>query len=306
MSAPPGYDPTVSSLPDPGAAAAPMKAMMGGAAALTGVGISPSSIMSPGISISQSNMTNPSPIANANTNADTNTIPSTSHSTGEPEDEDEDDDAPAPSFFGMIDTDDIESSSNSSSNSSNNNSNSRSNNSNNYRSTPKTDRTTVTILGEPYRIRSQIHTEPYEVDEERLLQEAFRIGPTQKRSLGPELLGKFFHALATYNCEREEGVLLNPKCEPVRAVLRASLMSDFVKNINERRANRNLGPLRGLTETDALKRRNTMNVAVNIEPKSDSFLDRLLKSKELRERIHMKPLQEMDAPLEQLILATGV
>ena len=184
-SPPPGYDPTVSSLPDPGAAAVPMKAMMGGGdASASGI---------------------------------------------------------------------------------------------------DSKNTTVTILGEPYRIRKDVEF-PLEAEEERLLK-VFLVGPEAQKRLGKEALLSFFHALTHYNCEKEEGVLLNPKCEPVRAILRAALMKSFLNDVDSEREKRNLGPLKKLLNEDELKRRNHVEVIEhlsNILPApsapEESVLDRLLKS----------------------------
>jgi hypothetical protein len=141
--------------------------------------------------------------------------------------------------------------------------------------------TTVTILGEPYKIRKDVEF-PLQEEEERLLK-VFLIGPEAQKRLGKEALLSFFHALTHYNCEKEEGVLLNPKCEPVRAVLRAALMKSFLDDVDALRLNKNLGPLRNLLNEDDLKRRNHIEVIEhlsNILPSApeDSVLDRLLKT----------------------------
>ena len=200
---PSGYDPTVSSLPDPGAAAVPMKAMMGGG--------------------------------------------NTTH--------------------------------------------------NDNKSDNKS-LTTITILGEPYRIRSQIKDYPLEDDEERLLK-AFHVGPDEanRKRIGKDTILSFFHAMANYNCEKEEGVLLNPKCEPVRAILRSAFMGDFLKNMDDIRAARNLGPLKELLDEDLLKRRNKVDVLDNItdmvpsapNKPTSSLLDKILSTPSLlKERYKLK------------------
>jgi hypothetical protein len=139
--------------------------------------------------------------------------------------------------------------------------------------------TTVTILGEPYRIRLDVQF-PLEREEERLL-DIFLLGPEAQRRFGKDALVSFFHALTHYNCEKEEGVLLNPKCEPVRAVLRAALMKSFLHDVDTQRGKRNLGPLRSLLNEDMLKRRNHIEAIEHLTSilpgTTESVLDRLLK-----------------------------
>jgi len=212
MNPPSGYDPTVSSLPDPGASAVPMKAMMGGGNEKA-----------------------------ASNNSDNKSL------------------------------------------------------------------TTVTILGEPYRIRSQIKDYPLEDDEERLLK-AFHVDGDSRNRLGKDTIFSFFHALANYNCEKEEGILLNPKCEPVRAILRSAFMGDFLKNLDDIRAKRNLGPLKELLDEDLLKRRNKVDIldnVVNILPsssKTTSLLDKILSTpSSLKERYKIKGGDDDDTTLEMMI-----
>jgi hypothetical protein len=87
--------------------------------------------------------------------------------------------------------------------------------------------TTITILGESYRIRKVITAYPLLEEENRVL-EAFLVDPNNHK-IPDKTVFEFFYALATYNCEKEEGVLLNPKCEPVRAILRSTLLTAIRK-----------------------------------------------------------------------------
>lgn len=167
---------------------------------------------------------------------------------------------------------------------------------------------TVTILGEPYRIRSTV-TFPLEDEDERLL-EAFQVGPDVQRILGQDAILGFFHALVTYNCEKEEGVLLNPKCEPVRAVLRAALMKGFLEDIDGEREKRNMGPLANILSEDMLKRRNKVDVIEHLSellPSGKSALNSILLSIDdtlLKERYHLQEdptVPEIDTPLDNLL-----
>ena len=115
----------------------------------------------------------------------------------------------------------------------------------------ETEKTTVIVLGEPYRIRKTTEF-PLEDEEERLLK-AFQLSPKARKILGDTMILNFFHALAEFSCDKEAGVLLNPKCEPVRAVLRAALMESFLENIPT-----------NLLDEDSLRRRNKLNIINNI------------------------------------------
>ena len=146
--------------------------------------------------------------------------------------------------------------------------------------------TTITILGESYRIRKEVKY-PLQDDERELLK-AFQIDDNAEDTLGHEAIEGFFNALAENNCEKEEGVLLNPKCEPVRVVLRAAIMKSFLGEVDEERATRNLGPLGSLTDDLGLKRRNQMKLNADILDalkKKGSILEALLMDiNELHER----------------------
>jgi len=122
-----------------------------------------------------------------------------------------------------------------------------------------TDKTTVTILGEPYRIRKSVSA-PLEDEEVRLL-EAFHV---EEKDIPSDILFSFFHALTEYNCEKEQGVLLNPKCEPVRAILRSVLMKKALNEIDLIRKDEKLGPLMNLLNEDILRRRNKFNLAAEV------------------------------------------
>ena len=198
MQPPPGYDPNVSNLPDPGANSVNIKPMMGG-----GIG---------------------------NSNSSSNSI------TGD-------------------------------------------------------NKTTVVILGEPYRVRKSVGL-PLEEEELRLL-DAFHV---TEKDIPSDILFSFFHALTEYNCEKEQGVLLNPKCEPVRAILRSVLMRKALSEIDLLRGEANLGPLVKLLNEDTLRRRNKFNLAADViaavgvadgmaasAPPGESILDKILEGL-LRER----------------------
>ena len=137
-----------------------------------------------------------------------------------------------------------------------------------------TDKATVTILGEPYRVRKSVSS-PLEEEELRLL-EAFHV---EEKDIPSDILFSFFHALTEYNCEKEQGVLLNPKCEPVRAILRSVLMKKALSEIDVIRQDENLGPLVNLLNEDTLRRRNKLNLAIEVAasaPPGESVLDKIL------------------------------
>lgn len=144
-------------------------------------------------------------------------------------------------------------------------------------------KTTVTILGEPYRVRKSVGL-PLEEEELRLL-DAFHV---TEKDIPSDVLFSFFHALTEYNCEKEQGVLLNPKCEPVRAILRSVLMKKALSEIDLLREEGNLGPLVKLLNEDTLRRRNKFNLAADViaavgvtnvtpsAPMGESLLDKIL------------------------------
>jgi hypothetical protein len=85
----------------------------------------------------------------------------------------------------------------------------------------------VTILGNPYSVRTEINSGDNLEDDETAILELFHVN---KDSITDTQLVDFFNALTRFNCDKEYGVLLNPGCEPVRAVLRASLLKKSLKN----------------------------------------------------------------------------
>ena len=132
--------------------------------------------------------------------------------------------------------------------------------------------TTITILGESYRIRKVITAYPLLEDENRVL-EAFLVDPDNHK-IPDKTVFEFFYALATYNCEKEEGVLLNPKCEPVRAILRSTLLT-AIKQQSKPESNPDPKPepkpkpnpepescISFLLLNESLKRRNKLNVDI--------------------------------------------
>jgi len=123
------------------------------------------------------------------------------------------------------------------------------------------DLTTITILGESYRIRKVITAYPLLEEENRVL-EAFLVDPDNHK-IPDKTVFEFFYALATYNCEKEEGVLLNPKCEPVRAILRSTLLTTIKKQLKP-------------TPTPELK--------LQPEPKLESCVSFLLRDEVLKRR----------------------
>ena len=141
----------------------------------------------------------------------------------------------------------------------------------------KTEHTTVIVLGEPYRIRKNTEF-PLEDEEERLLK-AFQLSPKARKTLGNTMILNFFHALVEFSCDKEAGVLLNPKCEPVRAILRAALMESFLENIPA-----------NLLDEDSLRRRNKLNIMNNIAQiglkPGQSVLDGLLSGLRPRYKIN--------------------
>jgi hypothetical protein len=142
-------------------------------------------------------------------------------------------------------------------------------------STNDTSKATVTILGEPYRVRKSVSF-PLEEEEVRLL-EAFHV---TEKDIPSDILFSFFHALTEYNCEKEQGVLLNPKCEPVRAILRSVLMKKALSEIDLLRGKENLEPLVKLLNEDTLRRRNKFNLAIDLAASAplseESLLDKIL------------------------------
>lgn len=133
--------------------------------------------------------------------------------------------------------------------------------------------TTVTILGNTYKIR--VNPSIDLTEDEKSLLDLFQVTPKIQETLGNDMIIDFFKALATYNCEKEEGVLLNPKCEPVRVILRAVLSDTFINDIDEIHKTNDLGPL-GFS--DNLHKKNILDSKDFLEEflEGDSILEKIL------------------------------
>ena len=133
---------------------------------------------------------------------------------------------------------------------------------------------TITILGESYRIRKVITAYPLLEEENRVL-EAFLVDPDNHK-IPDKTVFEFFYALATYNCEKEVGVLLNPKCEPVRAILRSTLLTAIKQQPRPTpKPEPNLEPTAEscasfLLFDEVLKRRNKLNVDIYLYDTTES------------------------------------
>ena len=182
--------------------------------------------------------------------------------------------------------------------------------------------TTITILGESYKIRKVITAYPLLEEENRVL-EAFLVDPNNHK-IPDKTVFEFFYALATYNCEKEEGVLLNPKCEPVRAILRSTLLTAIKKQQPKPEPTPNLEPkpescVSFLLFDEVLKRRNKLNVDIYLCDTTESdptdptdktpineclfLLDGLLKSRsKLNMDINLCERTETTSKIECLLL----
>lgn len=145
----------------------------------------------------------------------------------------------------------------------------------------------VTILGNPYSVRTEINNGDDLEDDERAILELFHVN---KDSITDSQLVDFFNALTRFNCDKEYGVLLNPGCEPVRAVLRASLLKKSLKNT----------PIEGLLESK-LPEPQSQPSAHNMEDdlKERGRIDEALSG------LLSKPVSPETSTLDKLLLIEG-